>query len=294
MKLLFRAALRNRHHFLLTVFTFFALLALTLATQCEMCSIGLMANAGGSDQKGGHNPLGWAIGKLLPQIDLAANFHWLIVLLVFVALFKAVSLFSARYMTQLLSIRVTRDLREQYFEHIQSLHLSFYQEQNLGSLSARAVGDAGQIASSLNSCLTNYLQTPFQILTTLIACFYLSWRLSMIIFLGLPLIIFPVIFLTSRVKKIARQLQKNQERFSSVLLDFLAGIQTVKMFAMEAFSLRKYKEQNDQMALLESKSAKYGLLTRPLLHMVATCCLATVILFGIYGLKMTIGELLMF
>jgi ABC-type multidrug transport system fused ATPase/permease subunit len=103
-----------------------------------------------------------------------------------------------------------------------------------------------------------------------------------------------VVFLTRRVKKISRQLQKNQERFSSVLLDFLAGIQTVKIFAMEAFSLRKYKEQNDQMALLESKSAKYNLLTRPVLHLIATSCLAVVVLFGLYTLHMTVGQLIMF
>lgn len=294
MRLLLKAALRNRHHLLLTIGTFFTLLSLTIATQFEMCSVGLMANAGNFTEKKGSNPLGWIVEKVFPNFDLEKNLSLLIFLLIFVALFKAVSLFFARYMTQVLSIRVTRDLREQYFEHIQSLPLSFYQEQNLGSLSSRTVGDAGQIASSLNSCLTNYLQTPFQIFSTLIACFYLSWRLSMIIFLGLPLIVFPVIFLTRRVKRISKQLQKNQETFSSVLLDFFAGIQTVKMFAMEAFSLRKYKEQNDRMAHLESKSAKYGLLTRPLLHMVATSCLAVVILFGIYGLQMTIGELLMF
>ena len=63
---------------------------------------------------------------------------------------------------------------------------------------------------------------------------------------------------------------------------------------MEAFSLRKYKEQNDQMALLESKSAKYNLLTRPVLHLIATACLAIVVLFGLYTLHMTIGQLLMF
>ena len=203
-------------------------------------------------------------------------------------------MFSARYFTQILSIRVTRDLRQQYFEHIQSLPLSFYQEQNLGSLSSRAVGDAGQISSSLNSCLTNYLQTPFTICSTLALCFYLSWKLSMIIFLGMPLIVMPVIFLTRRVKRISRQLQKNQETFTSVLLDFLAGIQTVKIFAMEAFSLRKYKEQNDQMAQLESRSAKYGLMTRPLLHLVATGCLSVVVIFGLYVLHMTVGQLLMF
>ena len=151
-------------------------------------------------------------------------------------------------MTQLLSIRVTRDLRQQYFEHIQSLPLSFYQEQNLGSLSSRAVGDAGQIASSLNSCLTNYLQTPFTLVIDAF-CLFLSFLAAFDDhFLGLPLIVLPVIFLTRQVKRITRQLQKNQETFTSVLLDFLAGIQTVKIFAMEAFSLRKYKEQNDQMA----------------------------------------------
>lgn len=245
-------------------------------------------------QKKGANPLSWIMHCVAAKFDLEENFAMIVGILVLVALFKAVTLFSSRYATQLLSIRVTRDLRQQFFEHIQSLPMSFYQGHNLGSLSSRAVGDAGQIASSLNSCLTNYFQTPFTIVSTLYACFYLSWELSMVIFLGLPLIIVPVIFLTRRVKRISRQIQKNQERFSSVLLDFLAGIQTVKIFTMEAFSLRKYKEQNDQMALLESKSAKYNLLTRPVLHLIATSCLAIVVLFGLYTLHMTVGQLIMF
>jgi ABC-type multidrug transport system fused ATPase/permease subunit len=242
----------------------------------------------------GANPLNWVIHFVSSKLNVRENIGMLIAILGFVALFKAVTLFVSRFATQLLSIRVTRDLREQYFKHIQSLPLAFYQEHNLGSLTSRVVGDAGQIASSLNSALTNYFQTPFTILSTLGACFYLSWKLSLVIFIGLPLIVFPVIYLTRRVKRITRQLQKNQETFTSVLLDFLAGIQTVKIFAMEAFSLKKYKEQNDRMAQLESKSAKYALLTRPVLHLVATTCLAVVVLFGQYALHMTVGQLLMF
>ena len=240
------------------------------------------------------NLLSWVMNQVSSRFDVEQNLLFLIEILAAVALYKAVALFVSRYFVQLLSIRVTRDLRQQYFEHIQSLPLSFYQEQNLGSLSSRAVGDAGQIASSLNSCLTNYLQMPFTLISTLVWCFYLSWQLSMIIFLGMPLIVIPVMLLTKKVKRITRQIQKNQETFTSVLLDFLAGIQTVKVFAMEAFSLKKYKEQNDQMALLATKSAKYSLLTRPILHLIATTCLAVVVLFGLYTLRMSIGQLLMF
>ena len=238
--------------------------------------------------------LQWVMNQVSSRFDIEQNFALFLWMLVGIALFKAITLFSSRFFTQILSIRITRDLRQQYFEHIQSLPLSFYQEQNLGTLSSRAVGDAGQIASSLNSCLTNYFQTPFTICSTLFLCFKTSWQLSMIIFLGLPLIVLPVIYLTRKVKQISRQIQKRQETFTSILIDFLAGIQTVKIFAMEGFSLRKYTEQNDQMALLEARSAKYGLLTRPVLHFIATTCLAVVVLFGLYTLHMTIGQLLTF
>lgn len=240
------------------------------------------------------NPLNVLIRDVKQKFQFSNNINALVVILLCVAVFKAIWLFASRYTTQLLAIRVSRDLRQQYFEHIQSLPMSFYQKHNIGSLSSRVVGDAGQIATSINSWLTNYLQTPFTIITCLSMCVYLSWQLSLVIFFGVPLIIIPIVFLARRVKRVSRQLQTNQERFANVLIDFLAGIQTVKIFSMEAFSLRKYKEQNDRMAVLESKTAKYGLLTRPILHAITTLCLASVVLFGLYTIGMSLSQLIVF
>ena len=240
------------------------------------------------------NPLNWLIGLFKDKFQFSNNIKALVIILLCVAVFKAIWLFASRYTTQILSIRVSRDLRQQYFEHIQSLPMSFYQKHNIGSLSSRVVGDAGQIAVSINSFLTNYLQTPFTIITCLSMCVYLSWQLSLVVFVGVPLIVLPIVFLAKRVKRVSRQLQSNQERFANVLIDFLAGIQTVKIFSMEAFSLTKYKEQNDRMAVLEGKTAKYGLLTRPILHAITTVCLASVVLFGLYTLCMSLSQLIVF
>lgn len=245
-------------------------------------------------QRNEGNPLSWMLAKMKQKFRFSHNIKALILVLVSVAIFKAIWLFASRYTTQLLAIRISRDLRQQYFEHIQSLPMSFYQKHNIGSLSARVVGDAGQIATSINSWLTNYLQTPFTIITCLSMCFYLSWRLSIVIFFGMPLIVIPIIFLARRVKRVSRQLQKNQESFANILIDFLAGIQTVKIFSMEGFSLKKYKEQNERMAILETKTAKYGLLTRPILHAITTLCLACVVLFGLYTIGMNLSQLIVF
>lgn len=334
MKLLLQLAVRNRKHLSLLIATLLTLLALTIASQMEMFALGVMLNAGNENEDRLHsqnsvtfeqiqkklpeidrnnqgeitkqqpiaylatkkdtNPLNWLLNKAKQKFQMTSNFGALVLILICVAIFKAVWLFASRYTTQLLSIRVSRDLRQYYFEHIQSLPMSFYQQYNIGTLSSRVVGDAAQISISINSCLTNYLQSPFTIVSCLFICFYLSWKLSLVIFLGMPLIIIPIVFFARRVKRVSRQLQTNQERFASVLIDFLAGIQTVKIFSMEAFSLRKYKEQNDRMAILESKTAKYGLLTRPILHAITTLCLAIVVLFGLFTLGMPVSQLVVF
>lgn len=226
--------------------------------------------------------------------NVTGNIMHLALMVVFVALFKAVSLFVHRFSTKLVAIRLSSDLRQKYFEHIQSLPMSFYQKYNMGSLSSRVVGDAAMIAEAVNACLVNYLQTPFTIATTLTLCFLTSWQLSLIIFLGFPLIVIPIVFLSKRVKKISKQIQKNQEHFTSVLLDFLGGIQTVKVFAMEDFSLKKYREKNERMAELEKKSARYDLSSRPIVHTIGMMFLATALLYGLYVLQMSVAEVLFY
>jgi ABC-type multidrug transport system fused ATPase/permease subunit len=195
------------------------------------------------DSKKEVNPLNWLMISVKKHVFKTEGIAPILFTLIVVAIFKAIWLFFSRYMTQLLAIRTARDLRQMYFEHIQSLPMSFYQKYDLGSLSSRVVNDAGQISASINSCLTNYLQTPFTLISCLSVCFYLSWKLSLVVFVGLPLIVIPITFLAKRVKAVSRQLQSNQERFASLLIDFLSGIQTIKTFAMESFSIQKYKEQ---------------------------------------------------
>lgn len=227
-------------------------------------------------------------------LELNNNIPHLVIALILVSLFKAISMFSHRYVTKVVAIRVSRDLRQSYFEHLQSLPMEFYQKYDIGTLAARIGGDAGVIADALTATLINYFQTPLVAVTTLVLCFMTSWQLSLWIFFGLPLLLTPILLISRQVKKIAKQLQRNQERFGGILIDFLAGIQTVKVFAMEDFSLKKYRDYNDKSARLEQKGARYDLSSRPIVHTMGTFCLAATMLYGLYGLQMTVPEILIY
>lgn len=242
-----------------------------------------------------HNILMRFIAWLNGYFNLkGGSYITLIIVLLGISLFKAFVIFGSKFFTQLVSIRVSRDLRQTYFEHMQTLPMSFYQQHNIGALSSRIVTDATMVAQAINASITNYLKAPFLIISTFLLCLSISVELSLIVLVGIPFIGIPIVLLARKIKKISRSIQKNQEGFTSVLIDFLAGILTVKIFATEALSLRKYKEQNDRMATLEEKSSLYSSIARPILHFIGGLFLAGIILYGVIVLGLTIADLLVF
>jgi ABC-type multidrug transport system fused ATPase/permease subunit len=296
MRKLFNLAFHNKNNRGLAFLTILTMCLLTVASYLEILSLGVITKKG--QDAFGSNKSGDVIQGVIEFVDyyipITTNMNYLAAALIFVAIFKAISLFFHRYTVRLMAIRVSRDLRQNYFEHLQILPMSFFQKYNIGGLSQRVVGDAHQIAEAVTASMMNYLQTPFTVITTLVLCFITSWQLSLIVFIGFPLILFPIFFISRRVRKISRQIQQNQERFTSVLIDFLAGIQTVKVFAMEDFSLKKYVEQNEKIAKLEKKSARYDLSSRPVVHLLAMSFLSIALLYGLHVLDMSVPETLFF
>ncbi len=318
-------------------FTLLFALGLTVATQFEMFTLGILTKKGpdffalfGTTPKAqkvsydeivnrfeqidtGHTgsinreniatfmesqPKDGLIDKLLDKLNkvlpIEKNALALALFITGVAILKAVTLFSYRFGTKLFAVYMGRDIRQRYFEHIQTLPMSFYQVHNIGALSSRAVNDAYVIADGINSALTNYIQTPFAMVSSIALCLAVSWKLSLVVFLGVPFVIGAIVFLARRIRTISRQLQKKQESFASVLVEYLNGIQTIKLFAMEDFSLKKYKENNDAMAALEIKNARYDVSARPILHTIGMLFLVCTIIFGLYGLHLPLYEVLFF
>lgn len=242
----------------------------------------------------GFNLLTSIMHKTKQKYKIANNIALLMMMLSFVALFKVTCAFCNRYTTTLVGIRVSRNLRERYFEHLQTLPMSFFQKHNIGGLSARVSGDAGSVSNAIISFIMNYCQMPFTIVSSLYILFRLSFELSLIIFLGLPLIGIPIYYLARKARKSQKDMQVYGEQFAHILIDYLAGIQTVKLFNMEKFSSKKYCDMNNISAKIEEKISLYGYIARPILHMIGTFFLGVIIVYGLYFAKMNVSDLVVY
>lgn len=232
--------------------------------------------------------------KTKEKYKIGNNIALLVLMLSFVALFKVTCAFLNRYTTTLVGIRVSKNLRERYFEHLQTMPMSFFAKHNIGGLSARVSGDAGAVSNAIISFIMNYCQMPFTIVTSLYILFKLSYQLTLIIFIGLPLIGIPIYYLARKARKSQKDMQIYGEQFAHILIDYLAGIQTVKLFNMEKFSSKKYCDMNDLSAKIEEKISLYGYIARPILHMIGTFFLGVIIVYGLYYAKMNVSDLVVY
>lgn len=341
MKLLLKVILRYRKHFVLLGLYLCAILGLTLSSQAEIFSLGVIAKSGPdafmlfarkeNQQLVKENVITreqvlerWS--EISPNSDVMttsqanaylarcgrsvsitsrivrfiskyldlSRFGSLSILLILVAIFKAMTLFFHRFLSNVMAIRISRDVRRDYFGALQKLPMSFFHAHDMGNLSSRVITDSANIASAVNSLIINYIQAPVILICALCICLSISWKFSLLVSVAFPVFILPIVSIARKIKTLARKIQKNQDDFTSVLLDFLTGILTVKIFRTESFSFKKYCDQNQRIAALEEKSAAYGLLPRPLLHTIASLFFAFVVVVGMYRFKIPPEELLVF
>jgi ATP-binding cassette, subfamily B, bacterial len=117
------------------------------------------------------------------------------------------------YQTTLLGNRVMADLRGRLFEHLQRLDLSFFTATRTGAIQSRLANDVGGVQSVLSDTVSSILGNVVTMLAALVAMAVLSWRLTLVAVLLIPLFV----LLQVRVGRVRRTLAgQTQESLSQL------------------------------------------------------------------------------
>jgi len=150
----------------------------------------------------------------------------------------AVVLFDAflgvvnRWFSSRLGESLIYDLRTQVFDHVQRQPIAFFTRAQTGSLVSRLDGDVVGAQQAIVGTLSNVLSNVLSLIVILVALFYLSWEVSLICLLLIPLFIFPVRRLGRRLQRLSREaMQLNAEMGSMMTERFnVAGAMLAKLF----------------------------------------------------------------
>ena len=139
--------------------------------------------------------------------------------------------------------RMTTDFRIEFFSHIQSLSLRFFQERRVGEILSRMSNDISVIQNALVSIPVALLRQSITLLGALAIILYLNWKLTGLILLILPpLMIFARVF-GRRLKVFSEKLQDQLAQAVVVLEEVMSSIKIVKSFTREPYERNRFQEK---------------------------------------------------
>jgi ATP-binding cassette, subfamily B, multidrug efflux pump len=217
--------------------------------------------------------------------------------LVGVAVVRGLFNFLQGYWSEIASQGVAYDLRNEIFEKLQNLSFSYHDRSQTGKLMTRMTSDVELVRHFVGQGALMLISAILMLLGTLVIMFIMNWRLSLILFLVIPIIFSFFGIFISKIMPISREVQEKLGELNTILQENLAGMRVVKAFAREAYETDRYFHQNE--GLLQKNIEMIGLFSVvfPLIFFIANLGMVAVVWYGglqVIGLTLTLGELVAF
>jgi ATP-binding cassette, subfamily B, bacterial len=202
-----------------------------------------------------------------------------------VALFDSVLGFVIRWFSARIGEGLIYDLRTQVFDHVQRQPIAFFTRAQTGSLVSRLDGDVVGAQQAITSTLSGVISNLLSLIVILVALFYLSWLVSVIALVMIPLFILPARLVGRRLQRLTREsMQLNAEMGSTMTERFnVAGAMLVKLFGRPREESALFSQRAARVRDIGVVQAMYGQV-----FFVALTLLTSLVTAMVYGLGGTL------
>ena len=167
---------------------------------------------------------------------------YMIILIISIFLFKNIFNYLALYFIAYLRNGVLKDLRNEVYDKVLNLPISFYSERKKGDVIARITNDVAEIQNSLLAILEIIVKEPLTILFSIIVMFGISTELTLFVFIFIPISGFIISIIGKTLKKFSKNVQDERGVFLSTLEETLSGLKVIKGFNAEKTFNSKFQE----------------------------------------------------
>ena len=219
-----------------------------------------------------------ALGADVP-IDMArvgAIAVWLIVLYVASALFN----FIQSIVMSVISVNISRRMRNDLSDKINKLPLSYFDRQSFGDILSRVTNDVDLIGQTLNQSLSQLVSSFTLIVGIIIMMFTISWQLTLVELVSVPVSFLLVMIIVKISQKHFRRQQNALGDINGIVEEIYSSHNVVKVFNGQEKAEREFEEINKVMASSALKGQFLSGMMMPVMNTVANISYVLVCLVG--------------
>ncbi len=173
------------------------------------------------------------------------------------------------------------DLRSRLFDHLQSLSLSFFSRYSVGRVISRVINDVVVLRQFMSWSIIGSLRDVFVLAGIFIAMLSMNWRLSLLTFSVLPLMVVATNVFRKRARKYYRQVRASISWVNSVLAENINGVRVVQAFSREKINYAHFRDDVNRYNLeINLKAARVASAFFPTMDFLSAAATALVVWLG--------------
>jgi len=206
----------------------------------------------------------------------------LFVIILIIALFLLKNIFNylAMYHITLLRNGVLKDFRNILYKKIIELPVSFYSEKRKGDVMARMLGDVGEVQTSFFAIFELVIREPLTILFTIITMFYISVKLTLFVFIFIPISGFIISRIGKSLKSKSERVQQESGFFISVVEETLGGLKVIKSYNAENKFKSVFDDSVTRLLKLSNSIGNKNNLASPMSEFLGIVTIAILLWYG--------------
>ena len=231
--------------------------------------------------------VGQAIDHIIEagKVDFAAIWDILLTILICAGV-AGLSQWVLNELNNRITFRITRDIRQEAFRHIQVLPLSYLDKHPHGDVVSRVIGDVDTFADGLLMGFTQLFTGVMTILGTLIFMLVISWEIALVVVCITPLSLVVANFIAKRTYSMFQEQSKTKGEQTALIDESIENMKVVKAFSHEDETMERFDDINKRLEKCSLRAIFFSSMTNPATRFVNSVVYAGV---GLVGALIAIG-----
>jgi len=210
-------------------------------------------------------------------LDTLTNVCLLILVVYFL---KALFNYLQLWLPEVVIERGLRDLRNEMFGHLQNLSFRWYQKTRAGELLSIFANDAQMLGVAIRTGLFRIGRNLLEAIVTLVILLAISWQLTLVALAVFPPIMWIVVRIAKKLRKVNRQRLEAFGDVTSALQENVTGIRIVKAFGAESFERGRFADDVQRHYRNVVRAQKYAIMGTPLSEFLLAGAVVVVLYVG--------------
>ena len=222
----------------------------------------------------------WYVTQLIGRMGATATLALMATALIVATLLKVMAAYMSDYCVIPMRNGVVTDIRNRMYAKIISLPIGFYSHERKGDIMSRLLGDVGEIEASVAASLAGLVKNPIQIIGYLFVMVVLSWKLTVFVFILLPIAGWIMGAVGKKLKAASLEAQNMLGTILSTAEETIGGLKVIKAFNAERHMENVFDSETGEYKRLSNSIQRRWSLAHPMSEFLGTIAVSIVLWFG--------------